>query len=84
MNSVNVGATIEQQHHYLGRSADYRAMQRMAAGAVDVVDERRLLIEEGAHARQVAGFGGAMDRMILGRGRRHEPLRRINHVHEII
>ncbi|HXT68169.1 MAG TPA: hypothetical protein VN700_00320 [Vicinamibacterales bacterium] len=71
---MNVGATIEQQHHDPGRSADYRAMQRMAAGAVDVVDERRLLIEEGADARQIPGFGGAMDRMILGCGRRREPL----------
>ena len=30
----------------------------MTAGAVDVVNERRLLIEEGAYARQLAGFGG--------------------------
>ena len=75
---------IEQQRHHLAGSSDYRAMQRMAAGAVDVVDERRLLIEEGGHPRQVAGFGGAMDRMIRGCGRRHEPLRRINHVQEII
>src|SRR6478735_12454641 len=57
---------------------------RMTASAVDVVNERWLLIEEGAHARELAGFGGVMDRMILGRGRRHEPSRRINHVRGII
>jgi hypothetical protein len=56
----------------------------MTAGAVDVVDEQWLLIEEGAYARQRAGFGGVMDRMILGHGRRHEPSRRINHVRGII
>src|SRR6185295_3950053 len=51
---------------------------------VDVVDERWLLIEEGAYARRFAGFCGVMDRMILGCGRRHEPLRRITHVRGII
>src|SRR5829696_1816107 len=57
---------------------------RMTASAVDVVNERWLLIEEGAYARQLAGFGGVMDRMILWHGRRHEPSRRINHVRGII
>ena len=84
MNRVNVGATIEQQRHHVCRSADDRAVQRMTASAVDVVDERWLLIEEGAYARQLAGFGGVMDRMILGHGRRHEPSRRINHVRGIM
>jgi hypothetical protein len=59
-------------------------VQRMTASAVDVVNERWLLIEEGAYARQRAGFGGVMDRMIRGRGRGHEPSRRINHVRGII
>ena len=59
-------------------------MQRMTASAVDVADERWLLIEEAAYARQLAGFGGIMDRMIPGHGRRHEPSRRINHVRGII
>src|SRR5262245_8909704 len=84
MNRVNVGATIEQQRHHVCRSADDRTVQRMTASAVDVVDERWLLIEEGAYARQLAGFGSVMDRMILGHGRRHEPSRRINHVRGII
>jgi hypothetical protein len=84
VNRVNVGATIEQQRHHICRSADDRAVQRMTASAVDVVNERWLLIEEGAYARQFAGFGGVMNRMILGRGRRHEPSRRINHVRGII
>ena len=84
MNRVNVGATIEQQRHHVCRSADDRTVQRMTASAVDVVNERWLLIEEGAYARQLAGFGGVMDRMILGHGRRHEPSRRINHVRGII
>ena len=65
-------------------SANDRTVQRMTASAVDVVNERWLLIEEGAYARQLAGFGGVMDRMIPGRGRRHEPSRRINHVRGII
>src|SRR5262245_5145616 len=52
----------------------------MTPSAVDIVNERWLVLEEGAHARQLAGFGGLMDRMILGRGRGHEPSRRINHV----
>src|SRR5687768_16308086 len=56
----------------------------MTPGAGTVVNERWLLIEEGAYARQLAGFGGLMDRMILGQGRRHEPSRRINHVRGII
>src|SRR3954463_4059277 len=56
----------------------------MTASAVDVVNERWLVIEKGAYARQLAGFGGVMDRMILGHGRRHEPSRRINHVRGII
>jgi hypothetical protein len=51
----------------------------MTASAVDIVNERRLLIEEATHARQLARFGGVMDRMIFGRGGRHEPSRRINH-----
>ena len=48
-------------------SADDRAVQRMTASAVDVVDEGWLLIEKGANARQLAGFGGVMDRMISAR-----------------
>lgn len=84
MNRVNVGAAIEQQRHHVCRSADDRTVQRMTASAVDVVNERWLLIEEGAYARQLAGFGGVMDRMILGRGGRHEPSRGINHVRGII
>jgi hypothetical protein len=84
VNRVNVGATIEQQRYYLYRSADDRTVQRMTASAVDVVDERWLPIEEGAYARQLAGFGSVMDRMILGRGGRHEPSRRIDHVRGII
>src|SRR3954451_11310078 len=56
----------------------------MTASAVDVVNERWLVIEKGAYARQLAGFGGVMDRMILGHGRRHEPSRRINHVRGFI
>ena len=56
----------------------------MTANAVDVVDERWLLIEEGAYARQFAGFGGVMDGMILGPRRRDEPSRRINHARGII
>src|SRR5207249_5337788 len=83
LNRVNVGATIEQQRHHVCRSADDRTVQRMTASAVDIVNERWLLIEEGAYARQLAGFGGVMDRMILGHGRRHEPSRRINHVRGI-
>jgi hypothetical protein len=79
VNRVNVGATIEQQRHHVCRSADDRAVQRMTASAVDVVNERWLLIEEGAYARQLAGLGGGMDRMILGHGGRHQPSRRINH-----
>jgi hypothetical protein len=59
-------------------------VQRMTASAVDVIDERWLLIEEGAYARQLAGFGGVMDRMILGRDRRHETSRRINHLRGIM
>src|SRR5688500_11067561 len=84
MNRVNVGATIEQQRHHVWRSADDGTVQRMTASAVDVVNERWLLIEEGAYARQLAGFGGVMDRMVLGLGRRHEPSRRINHVRGIL
>src|SRR5262245_3272648 len=84
MNRVNVGATIEQQRHHVCRSADDRTVQRMTASAVDVVHERWLLIEEGPYARQLAGFGRLMDRMVLGRGRRREPSRRINHVRGII
>jgi hypothetical protein len=61
VNRVNVGATIEQQRHHIDRSADGRAVQRMTAGAVDIVNERWLLIEEGAYARELAGFGGVMD-----------------------
>jgi hypothetical protein len=38
----------------------------MTASAIDVVDERWLLIEEDAYAGQLAGLGGVMDRMILG------------------
>jgi hypothetical protein len=64
VNRVNVGATIEEQRHHICRSADDRTVQRMTASAVDVVNERWLLIEEGAYARQLAGFGGVMDRMI--------------------
>ena len=79
MNRVNVGATIEQQRHNVCRSADDGTVQRMTASAVDVVNERWLLIEESAYARQFAGFGGLMNRMVLGQGRRHEPSRRINH-----
>ena len=45
----------------------------MAACAADVVNERGLLIEEGAYACQIAAFGGVMDRMVHRRGRRHEP-----------
>src|SRR3954463_12573164 len=56
----------------------------MTASAVDVVNERWLLIEKGTYARQLAGLGGVMDRMILGHGRRHEPSRRIDHVRGII
>src|SRR5687768_12310277 len=77
---MNVGASIEQQRHHLCGSADDRAVQRMTASAVDVVHARWLLIEKGAYARQLAGFGGVMDWMILGHGRRHEPSRRIDHV----
>jgi hypothetical protein len=77
---VNVGATIEQQRHHVCRSADDRTVQGMTPSAVDIVNEQWLLLEEGADARQRAGFGGLMDRMILGRGRGHEPSRRINHV----
>src|SRR5215468_2322276 len=84
MNRVNVGATIEQQRHHVCRSADHRTVQRMTASPVDVVNERWLLIEEGAYARQLAGFGGLMDRMVLGHGRRHEPSRWINHVRGVI
>src|SRR5262249_3420165 len=80
VNRVNVGAMIEQQRHHVCRSADDRTVQGMAPGAVDIVNERWLLLEEGAHARQRAGFGGSMDRMILGRSRGHEPARPINHV----
>jgi hypothetical protein len=83
VNRVNVGATIEQQRHHFCRSADDRAVQRMTAGAADVVNQRWLPIEEGAYARQLAGFGGVMDRVILGHGRRHEPSRRINHLRAI-
>jgi hypothetical protein len=79
VNRVNVGATIEQQRHRVCRSADHPTVQRMTASAVDVVNERWLLIEEGAYARQLTGFGCVMDRMILGHGRRHEPSRRIDH-----
>src|SRR6185503_6648756 len=84
VNRVNVGATIEQQRHHVCRSTDDRTVQRMTASAVDVVDERWPLIEEGPYARQLAGFGGVMDRMILRHGRRHEPSRRINHVRGIM
>lgn len=84
VNRVNVGATIEQQRHHVCRAADDRAVEGMTASAVDVANERWLLIEEGANARQLAGFGGLMDWMILRRGRRHEPSRRINHVCGII
>jgi hypothetical protein len=56
----------------------------MTASAVDVVNERWLLIKEGAYARQLSGFGGVMDRRILGHCRRHEPSRRINHARGII
>src|SRR4029077_13488611 len=80
VNRGHVGATIEPQRHHVCRSADDRPVQSMTASAFDVVDERWLLIEEGAYARQLAGFGGVMDRMILGHGRRHEPPRRIKHV----
>lgn len=79
VNGVNVSATIEQQRHHVRRSADDRTVQRMTASAVDVVNERWLLIEEATYARQLAHFGGGMDRMILGHGRGHEPTRRINH-----
>jgi hypothetical protein len=81
---VDVGATIEEQRHHVRRSADDRTVQRMTASAVDVVHERWLPIEKGSYARQVAGFGGIMDRMILGRSRRHEPPRRIDHERGII
>ena len=84
VNRVNVGAAIEQQRHHVCRSADDRTVQRMTASAVDVVNERWLLVEEGAYARQLADFDGVMDRMILGRGRGHEPSRRINHGRDII
>src|SRR5213078_3127373 len=67
VDRVNVGAAIEQQRHHACRSADDRAVQRMTAGAVDVVNERWPLVEEGAYARQLAGFCGVMDRMIPGR-----------------
>jgi len=40
VNRVNVGATIDQQRHHVCRSADDRAVQRMTASAIDVVDER--------------------------------------------
>jgi hypothetical protein len=79
VNRVNVGAAIEQQRHDVDGSADDRTVQRVAAAAIDVMNERRLLIEEGTYARHPAGFCGVMDRMIFGPGRRHEPSRRIDH-----
>jgi hypothetical protein len=75
-------SSVEQQRDDFCRPANDRTVQRMATGAVDVVDERGLSIQEGTHARQVPGFGGAMDGMILRRRRRHEPFRRIDYVPE--
>jgi len=64
MDRVNVGAAIENQLYDVRRSSDDRTMQRRAAGAIAARDERRICIEHRAHARDVAAFGGHMNRVV--------------------
>jgi hypothetical protein len=51
---------------------------------VRTTSNQRLAREKGAYAIQFAGFGGIMDRMVLARGRRHEPSRLVDHLRGII
>ena len=63
-DAVKLGRAIEraarEEAQDKARDIVVTAMQRVAAGAVDIVDERRPLIEEGTHTFQVAALGGAL------------------------
>ena len=64
MNGVDVRAPIEHQRDDVPRAPDHRAVKRQASHPVAVVHERRIGIEEGAHAPDVAGLCGEVDLMI--------------------
>jgi hypothetical protein len=62
---MDIGTVIEEEGDDGHRTAEDGAMQRMTAGAVDVVYQGRIRIEVGANACQLPRLGSPMDRMIL-------------------